>query len=237
MIKLAICDDDIVTVKKLDSLVSKYSNEKKIYFSIEKYTSGVKLLESSTEFDLAFLDVDMPELDGIDTGKRIKQRNIKTQIIFITNYPNCVFRATKVRFFGYVVKPLSYEVISSELDDFMKISSEVLSRRLRLNGKSGVAVFNANDVFYFEVVGKNRIKVNSRRGIEEVFCSLNDVFELVENWGFAIPHQSVIVNMMYIDRVLGNEIVMKNGEVLPIAQKRKTEFRERHMQFFQKQML
>ena len=84
--KIAICDDEILTRNEIKYALSNYFSEKLINVEIYDYENGEELLNSDINFDMAFLDVEMPMLDGIETGKSLKNKHPNIVIFMITAF-------------------------------------------------------------------------------------------------------------------------------------------------------
>lgn len=82
------------------------------------FTNPGEALNSSKDinYDIAFLDIEMPELNGVRLAKKLKESNPKINIIFITAYDNYAFDAYKMHASGYVTKPVSEEKIKTEMN-------------------------------------------------------------------------------------------------------------------------
>lgn len=110
------CDDEKII---LDSLVFKC---KSIDFVTEVYgfTSGIKLLaflneNQNLKVDVAILDIDMPDISGLNLANEIKQTSAETEIIFQTGFSEFAVEAFKVRASGYLLKPISKDDLLEEL--------------------------------------------------------------------------------------------------------------------------
>lgn len=234
MIKIAICDDDESSVARLAGIVEQYTLQNDLPIVVTNFSSGVALLEKFNGYDLIFLDIDMPKMNGIEVAKKIRKKDMNCKIIYITNHDDFTHQAFSVRAYGYIVKPFTKEIIENELNDFIvTIKEQEVKKRVVFNGKYSDLIFNLEDVYYFEVIGKNIIEVTLAGKKEIIYCSLNDVFDKVKDYSFAKPHQSFIVNLYYVDIIARLEIKIRNGNKIPIAQKRSKAFREQHSEFLQ----
>lgn len=76
MIKVAICDDDKQICSKLIAIVKEYFADIGRPVWVAEFTSGLKLLKANIRFDVIFLDIDMPGLNGIETAKKLRNWDV-----------------------------------------------------------------------------------------------------------------------------------------------------------------
>lgn len=105
MKKIAICDDEPAVRKQMEA----YFKELESVFCISYFESGETLLESDVLYDVIFLDIDMKGISGIDTARKIRVRDKKAKIIYVTAYEDFREYAFGVHAFGYLVKPVEKE--------------------------------------------------------------------------------------------------------------------------------
>jgi len=115
-VKITICDDTAEDIDLLSSTLSAYDP----LFEITTFTSGKalmdELMEDSFSADILFLDIYMPEMDGIRTAKQIRSTNKELKIIFLSSSRDHYPQAYEVFAFNYLEKPLSRERLYSVLD-------------------------------------------------------------------------------------------------------------------------
>lgn len=155
MLKVAICDDEIGVANEVESYILQYGSENDIDFQIDKYSSGEALLKADLCFDVIFLDIIMKKINGIETGKAIKNNNIKTHIVYITNFSNYSYSmsAHKVHAFDFIEKPIDYIKVSEVLGDLVKYmsDSQVTAEYIRVKTDSGAeTLINVDDIRYFK---------------------------------------------------------------------------------------
>ena len=115
MIRIAVCDDEQEVVQKINDSITYFQTENKSDFTVEKYYSGESLVNSKKKYDLVFLDIEMKELDGIETAQIIRSKDIDVKIAYITSYTDYWRRAYKVHAFDFISKPFSDEDIHKVL--------------------------------------------------------------------------------------------------------------------------
>lgn len=110
--RVAVCDDMEVFVDEIKGYIEKYAKEYKKEIEVVTYFDGCEFIDEAEKkkFDLVFLDVDMPIMNGIETANWIRQFDKDLVIIFITSHDNFSLEATKVEAMGYMVKPIIEEV-------------------------------------------------------------------------------------------------------------------------------
>ena len=106
MIRIAICDDDTQDLQRaLNALQQKVQAEE---IEVDLFDNGDKLLykmRQNAAYDVIFLDVLMPCLNGIDTAREIRKLNSECAIVFLTNSPEFALDSYSVEAFSYLLKP------------------------------------------------------------------------------------------------------------------------------------
>ncbi len=112
--KILLVDDENLQLLRLESTLKKIMPDEE-YFS---YTNPKKAYEETVneKIDIAFLDIEMPLISGINLAKKLKKINPLVNIIFVTAFDNYALDAYKLHASGYVLKPVSVEKIKKELD-------------------------------------------------------------------------------------------------------------------------
>ena len=105
-VRIIICDDSRIAVDTIAGAVQSVFGAKQIPVAVRKFTDPEKVLEfcKTNMSDLALLDIEMPGLDGIALGKRIRGYNAVSEIIYISNREDQVFSALHVHPFGFIRK-------------------------------------------------------------------------------------------------------------------------------------
>lgn len=234
MLKIAICDDEKFYVKQLPAIVSQYAKLKDLQIEINSFSDGKELLNNCNSFDLIFLDIDMPEMNGLEIGLKIKDINSDIDIIYATNYSDYAYSSFSVRPFGYIVKPFTQESVFKELDDYVcKKKEKDDAPKIHMTDGKTILNLYSDDVLYFEYIADKHVDIVLDDKKYHLRCSLKYFYEKVEGNGFTYPHKSFIVNMRYIEKINHFELIMKNDIVIPIAQKKKAQFMEEYNMYLQ----
>lgn len=111
-IEIAICDDEQVYIDRMVKYIGVYSEECEMDINITSYNSGKVLLEDvekdTSKYDIIFLDVEMPDIDGVDTARGIRKVTEDVIICFVTSFEKYAIQAYGVEALAYVIKPVAY---------------------------------------------------------------------------------------------------------------------------------
>ncbi|MFR3558575.1 MAG: LytR/AlgR family response regulator transcription factor [Paraclostridium sordellii] len=221
MINIAICDDEINIINKTKKLIQDYDKED---IDIYVYESGEELINSDKEFHIIFLDIDMKGLDGIETAKKLRKYDEKVKIIYVTNYTDYTYSAFSVHAFGYLVKPLNKKELHNQLDEALSYTEEI-SKNLEFITSDGVIRIDTNSIYYFEYEQRKVIM----KTIDKNYVLKKKISEIgkdIQDYGFEMPHKSFVVNLYNIKTIKGYDVHMMDGSVIPLSQKKSSQFRD-----------
>lgn len=192
---IAICDDDQTFREFLEKNLRTYYDDKSIPLNILQFASGEELLKSTLLFDLIFLDVEMKELNGIDTGSELKRRNPYSIIIVITSYNGYLDDSFRINAFRFLSKPLDILRLYKTLDDAADLLKN--DRIVFYDMQSGKDVrIYTNDIIYLEIE-KKKTKITTVQGIYYSKEKLSYWKEKLNSISFVCPHSSYLVNLDY----------------------------------------
>ena len=222
MVKIAICDNIISEQERIRSLLVRTELFDFAYFYIFK--SGYDLINSynnGERYDLIFLDVDMPALNGIEVGKRISLIDTNAILIFVSNYPQYAVDAFDCNAFYYLLKNFSYEkfysVISKAFEKY-----KILHKSILLSTKEGQISLNIGDIYYIECCQKHLyFYTENRKYITR--GTLSRTYNKLAPFGFYKVHQGYIVNFEKIISIIGTDIFLQNNMRVFISVRKKKE--------------
>lgn len=115
------------------------------------FTNPVKALEeaSKNKVDLAFLDIEMPEINGIQLAKKLKAINPKTKIVFVTAFNDYALEAYKVHASGYITKPVSIEAVKEEISELDKAIDLNSTKKLQIKCFGNFEIFHDGEPVKF----------------------------------------------------------------------------------------
>lgn len=229
--KIAVCEDEKNIGEKLAEYINGFMKSTYFEFSIDIFLTGEHFLRSSEYYDLLFLDCELPDINGLTLAKELRERDIETEIIFVTAYDAYVYDSFEVRPFRYLLKPIDENTISKVLASF--ISACEKERCISIPTSRKNSVVNLNDIVYIESDGKYSIVRLVNNDSYKSIKSISDFNTEIETGcqSFFRTHRRYLVNMKYISEIHGNIIIFANGERAEISRRNVFDFNKRYINY------
>ncbi|MCM1525576.1 MAG: LytTR family DNA-binding domain-containing protein [Ruminococcus sp.] len=227
MIKIAVCDDEYLSIDRNVKYIKEYECEKNIPISIDKYQSGNELLNSKKSYDLIFLDVEMEDLNGIDTAEKIRLRDTRVQIVYVTGFSKYSRPAYKVHAFDFLEKPCEASEIFRVLTDYITYNRENEAANVYFKVADGIKAENMNNIYYCVFLERKTVFVSTVFGNYDVCENLNDVYDKLDHSRFYMPFKDTVINLKYVVGYKSTEkfgILMSDGKKFQIAKRKQKEF-------------
>ena len=225
---IALCDDEKYVHERNDKMVKKYFTEKNCEYGMVHFFSAKELLESEEKFNVLLLDINMPDMDGIEAAQRLADQGRQYKIIIITGKPERFKEAFKIGAYRFVTKPVDKDEFNEALDDVTKSLMGYCKVQVRFQ-KSLCQVFQF-DIDYIEACG-DYVKIYIDNKIFESDRTLKSwKYELDERL-FIDCHKSYIVNLGKVKQVCKNKLVLKNGKEVLVSRRRHSDVIQKFMEY------
>lgn len=234
MLKIAICDDEIIFGEKLQKMISDYMGNHHLSFEIEMFHSGTSFADLDMEmskFQIVFLDINMKGLNGVQTAAKIRKYCKETFIVFVTAYIEYTLEGYKVEAIRYILKnnPQLVQAVNESLDTIcekMNCSVKVQSFSFR----EGERKLPLDRIAYIETEVHTLVFHVLEQDYVCYHCrdTLGNMETQLKAYGFWRIHQSYLVNKKYIKKLSAYNAYMVNGEILPVAKQRFHYIREQY---------
>lgn len=233
MIKIAVCDDDAEDRKRIQGFIEEYAKETKLTYSLNLFESGEQFSMSEYVPDIMFLDILMDKIDGIELGRIVKNSTNRVILIYTTNLKEKMAMAfNQIHSFGFLTKPINRKDIFTMLNDALaEIEKNMYANAVTFQSEDNTLIYlPVMDIYYFEYL-KRKIKIVTKD--RDYICineKITGIADRMEKYGFIMSHQSFVVNLYHVDKITSQSLLMQNGAVVYLAQKRASAVRKKLMQ-------
>ena len=196
--KILIVDDEVLAIARLTRMLQQLG-ENEIVFANSAEEALAKI--SSTHFDLALLDINMPQSNGLELGNEIRYHSSDTAIIFQTAYDEHALKAYDIGAVGYLVKPFSQEQLSQTIQRLQLFSKS--DEKLRIMSKNGENYYllKPQEIYYVQA-DLSEVILRSEKGFSYYAKKISDLENILEGYGFVRVHRSYLVNMNKIKEMI-----------------------------------
>ena len=219
--RIAICDDIEEICNRIKCVLQKSTdNETIICFS-----NGYNLIDSmlTESYDIVYLDIEMPGVNGIETAQKLQTINHSVIIIFVSSYSCYVTNAFRVNAFQFLLK-------DNLTDDDIIFEYQRARERYKkehfkycVNQKSGVSYVPINKIVCIESANRHLYIIFSDGTFLEYRGKLDKEEIKLLPYNFIRTHESFLVNISLINMIKGDSLIMNtvSKEKIPISRKYK----------------
>ncbi len=232
MVKIALCDDSLEDSSMLETCLRTLSKQTSIQVAVTKFLTGFDLLEHYTnDYDIIFLDVQMPTINGIELAKKIRDIDGTVSLVFMTNFPQYAMNGYSVRAYQYLLKPVSMQEIRKEIGPLLQRASQEQKQTITVHNDDGLFVVNLNDLQFAETCGSRYIQLTLSDRTIILHQSMAALEKQIANPRFFRCHASYLVNFNYIKSILDRDIELLGGIRIPVSRHRKKALKEAFMHY------
>lgn len=224
MPKIAIVEDEADAADALAAFINRYGTEKNEEFAIVRFSSAMDFEVTRQRFDLVFMDIQMPGINGMEAAHLMRTYDSETPIIFVTNLAQYAVKGYEVDALDFIVKPVTYFNFRMRMERAMRRIARNGERSVVINTRDGIRVANLSDIEYVEV-NKHDLSYHLANEDEPlvVYGSLRAFEEEVAGGPFVRISNSCLVNMNRIRSVHGGSLRTHGGQELFFSRSRKRE--------------
>lgn len=213
---IIVCDDDARARRAVEKQIRDWKQDLEVLC----FSSGEELLEHYRPCQAVFLDIDMDGMNGIETGREIRKRDRETKIVYLTAYRDYVEGAFGVHAFQYLLKPADPEAIYQVLEEIFRYNRTARKKTiLDFATDRGMVCLAAEDIYYFEYENR-KIKIVMEKESYYMPGRIGSIAQKMQPFGFSVPHQSFVVNMLHVKNICGLQIFLDNQTEIPLSQKK-----------------
>lgn len=225
MRNVAIVEDERESSDLLKNYLERYSseNEKHERFSVTVYDNAVNFLTYyKGNFDIVFMDIEMPDMNGMEAAAKLRTIDKSVVLIFVTNMAQYAVKGYEVSALDFVVKPVSYNNFALKLTRALDVLSLSEDRKIYVSGEDGMSVIRTSSLKYVEIMNHAIIFHTTEKNIK-AYGNLKKVEESLKGAPFVRCNSCYLVNLKYVTSVK-NFVASVGGDELQISHSRRKEF-------------
>lgn len=231
--KIAVCDDEELALVQISEVIKTEFAKIGENIEINTFNKSELLLESNRtdSFDVIFLDIDMPGIDGIKAAGIIKKLNPKTMIIFVTGKDELVYKSFEVHPFGFIRKLKLREEISGIVAD---VKTELSRKDYSISFEiEGIYYRLYADEIVFIESKRNYIIIKTIDGaVYKYKDSINKKEIELSEHGFVRTHERYLVNLKYIFKINKNSVTVIQNYDIPVSRHRMSTLKESFLNYY-----
>lgn len=230
MYQIALVEDESENRKVFKEYVLRYQSESGIQFRISEFSNGLNFISDYTaDFDVIFMDIDMPHMDGMRAAHELRQIDENVCLIFATKMAQYAIRGYEVQALDFMVKPTSYENFVLKLEKAMRYQDRFRPKEIVILSSGGIRRVPVQDIFYVEVRNHTLI-YHLKQGECSARGSITAMERELLEYDFARCSNSYLVNLRYVTEAYNTEIIV-NQEKIPVGPTKRKEFMRRLTEF------
>lgn len=228
--KAAIVDNEIKDRETLSEYMMRYQKENGITIHTDIFSGSFEFLEKfRADYDIIFLDIEMPGMDGLETAHEIRRSDQSAGIIFVTNMAQYAIRGYEVNAIDFMVKPVNYYNFADKIERAITFSSKRAKKYIVLKNGEEIIKIPLSDLTFVEKDG-NHLVFHTENGEFRERGSMQGLKEKLDRDTFAECISGCMVNLAYVEK-LGKDTVLAAGIELPMSRRLKKEFIQKFMDY------
>ncbi len=206
---IALCDDEKFWSDELRKQLDEYYSARRTDCYVTVFSSGTELLQARNKFDIIFMDYQMDELNGIETARKIREKNDGCTIIFVSSYPDIAIDTFEVGTYRFLVKPINKDKLFKSLDDFRKQTEN--DNYIVLKSRDGEEIIRASEIIFCEAADKHSLLHTSDK-VLKIAKNIKEIEKQLPKDIFFRCHKAYIVSFRHVKTFDNHCVTMDNGE-------------------------
>lgn len=232
--KIAICDDNMNHINIIENYIH---NLRKTSVECDAYQSGEELIRAfrygEEQYDVIFLDMEMEQLNGIETANYIREIDEHVIIVFVTSHTEYMRESFKCAPFRFLVKPVDSEEFETVFYDISKKLSKQRKVFAFTENKAKIRLY-CDDIIYCESQD-HWIWIHTKDKVYKICKSLTELHSSLDKEMFCRIHKSYIINLLYIKSIKDNDVELYHcDKLISISRSYKKEVLEEYTNFLER---
>ena len=223
---IAIVEDDSSSAKLLEKYLKDYVANKDFDIQLFLFSTINSFKDSSFKnFDIIFMDIELPDGNGMELASELRKQNLNSILIFVTNLAQYAINGYSVNAFDFILKPINYYSFAMKMDAAFKQLSYYAKKELIIKMYHNIKKVNISEIKYIEI-SNHSLTFYTINETFKITGSLKSIEKELSPQSFAMCNQCYLVNLKYVTSEKKG-IVVVNDEELVISRSKQAEFMKR----------
>ena len=220
MLKIALCDDDSQFVSKITGLIQSLLQDSTESPVITTYINPVALTASISDgerYDIYILDVEMPDLNGMDVAKRIREFQPNAPLLFLSSHLSYATEGYKVQALRYVSKLDLDHALPEALEQAIATLEKTDTCSIMVQHYQNYTRILHKDILYVQKMQRSIQIVTDRQGNFKDNRGIKELFSEIDDPRFIFTDRAYFVNLDYVQELDGSWLVLNNEDRIPVS--------------------
>lgn len=223
MVRIALVEDEEKSINLTRQYIYRYFDGNTNKYKLRIFHDGLDIISNyAADYDIIFLDIEMKFLNGMETAKKIREKDSKVILIFITQMAQFAARGYDVDAIGFMIKPVDYFSFQMKMQKAMGLINNRKSVHLLVTDNYERYVVSSESILYIEVVGHN-VSIHTGDRVLKEWGSLKECAKQLEKANFALCSRYYLVNLEHVTAVYAKSVRVGTEE-LPLSRNKKKDF-------------
>lgn len=223
MLTVALIEDDEAAARRLRACLDEFTARTGTRFQVVEFREATGFLEDYRPvYDLVFLDIEMPTMNGMDAARRLREKDGEVLLVFVTNMAQFAATGYEVDALDYIVKPYAYADFERKLKRAVKLCHHE-SEAVVVKQQGGTSRVLLREIEYIEVRGHDLL-LRTEAGVVRGRGTLAELQQRLGTHGFLRCSKGFLVNQRHVRSVAGLNLTMTGGEQIGIGRTYKKSF-------------
>ena len=230
--RIAVCDDEQCFLNHFRGIVSRLYNRLDII--TDEFNCGDELLKSFRykAYDLVFLDIEMPSMDGITLARKLRELSSDVCIVFLTGHIEYAIKGYEVNALRYLTKPAEEMKVREVIDHVLK--KQESGKVIWIKTADGEQKLALSDILFIEAQNQN-VVINTASDSYSVRGNISDYEKELTPHGFFRIHRGYLISLPKVLRISNKSVVMEDNTSLPVSRTKEAKLREKLFSYVSKE--
>ena len=221
MYRILLVEDTPEEEAVLRAHLERYAAETGNEFKLTWQQSAFEVAGGELHFDLIFLDIQVPGINGMEAAQLLRDSDEETPIIFVTNLANYAVKGYEVNALDFIVKPIGYADFRLKMDKAMRVLGRKQGHSLLLPDGDATRRVATADIEFVDVRNHNLAYHLASGEVIAVRGTLSAAEEALAGAGFTRISNNCLANIAHIEMIRGNDLTMRSGETIYFSRSRR----------------